>query len=243
MLDGVRVHPQRHRRAHQPAADRAGDPGGGVLQGRRRRRLRVSMRSKYDVDVRVVASALRRRRPQERRRLHRVGPARARSADAIIERLVTRHRRGAAHPSERMNGVLVVDKPAGPTSHDVVARVRRAIGIARDRPHRHARSAGHRRAAARPRPRDAAGAVPDRRRQGIRRRRPASVRDRHLRRAGIRRRRLDGAATVEIDACMLDAGARPTSAARYQQMPPPFSAKKVGGTPATAGAGGSSRSS
>ena len=27
-----------------------------------------------------------------------------------------------------MNGVLVVDKPAGPTSHDVVARARRAIG-------------------------------------------------------------------------------------------------------------------
>src|SRR5215212_2005857 len=26
-----------------------------------------------------------------------------------------------------MDGVLVVDKPAGPTSHDVVARVRRAI--------------------------------------------------------------------------------------------------------------------
>jgi tRNA pseudouridine55 synthase len=30
-----------------------------------------------------------------------------------------------------MNGVLVVDKPLGPTSHDVVARVRRAIGITR----------------------------------------------------------------------------------------------------------------
>ena len=30
-----------------------------------------------------------------------------------------------------MNGILVVDKPAGPTSHDVVARVRRAIGISR----------------------------------------------------------------------------------------------------------------
>jgi len=30
-----------------------------------------------------------------------------------------------------MNGALVVDKPAGPTSHDVVARVRRAIGISR----------------------------------------------------------------------------------------------------------------
>lgn len=30
-----------------------------------------------------------------------------------------------------MNGVLVVDKPVGPTSHDVVARVRRALGGAR----------------------------------------------------------------------------------------------------------------
>ena len=28
-----------------------------------------------------------------------------------------------------MNGVLPVDKPAGPTSHDVVSRVRRALGI------------------------------------------------------------------------------------------------------------------
>jgi len=30
-----------------------------------------------------------------------------------------------------MNGVLVIDKPAGPTSHDVVAVVRRAIGLSR----------------------------------------------------------------------------------------------------------------
>lgn len=30
-----------------------------------------------------------------------------------------------------MNGVLVVDKPAGPTSHDAVAKARRAIGISR----------------------------------------------------------------------------------------------------------------
>ncbi|MCA1561053.1 MAG: tRNA pseudouridine(55) synthase TruB [Acidobacteria bacterium] len=30
-----------------------------------------------------------------------------------------------------MNGVLVIDKPAGPTSHDVVARVRRATAIRR----------------------------------------------------------------------------------------------------------------
>src|SRR5262245_50505808 len=26
-----------------------------------------------------------------------------------------------------MNGLLIIDKPAGPTSHDVVARVRRAL--------------------------------------------------------------------------------------------------------------------
>ncbi|MCA1560246.1 MAG: tRNA pseudouridine(55) synthase TruB [Acidobacteria bacterium] len=30
-----------------------------------------------------------------------------------------------------MNGVLVVDKPVGPTSHDVVVRVRRALGVSR----------------------------------------------------------------------------------------------------------------
>jgi len=30
-----------------------------------------------------------------------------------------------------MNGLLIVDKPAGPTSHDVVARVRRALGTPR----------------------------------------------------------------------------------------------------------------
>jgi tRNA pseudouridine55 synthase len=30
-----------------------------------------------------------------------------------------------------MHGVLVIDKPAGPTSHDVVARVRRALGVRR----------------------------------------------------------------------------------------------------------------
>lgn len=30
-----------------------------------------------------------------------------------------------------MNGVLIVDKPLGPTSHDVVARVRRAVGLSR----------------------------------------------------------------------------------------------------------------
>jgi tRNA pseudouridine55 synthase len=31
-------------------------------------------------------------------------------------------------PRERLDGVLVIDKPRGPTSHDVVARLRRALG-------------------------------------------------------------------------------------------------------------------
>ena len=44
--------------------------------------------------------------------------------------------RGTWHVARRtshvaMEGVLVIDKPAGPTSHDVVARVRRAIGVSR----------------------------------------------------------------------------------------------------------------
>jgi tRNA pseudouridine55 synthase len=30
-----------------------------------------------------------------------------------------------------MDGLLIVDKPAGPTSHDVVARVRRVLGESR----------------------------------------------------------------------------------------------------------------
>ena len=53
---GVRRHAQRHRRADQPAADGARDPGGGLLQAAADGDVRVSMRSKDDVDVRVVAS-------------------------------------------------------------------------------------------------------------------------------------------------------------------------------------------
>ena len=52
--------------------------------------------------------------------------------DRIVERLVTAPcDEGLQHTSDGMNGVLVVDKPSGPTSHDVVARVRRALGTRR----------------------------------------------------------------------------------------------------------------
>ena len=58
-------------------------------------------------------------------------PSRAGSTDVqprIVERLVRAVDEGLTDTSDRMNGVLVVDKPSGPTSHDVVGRVRRAIG-------------------------------------------------------------------------------------------------------------------
>ena len=47
-----------------------------------------------------------------------------------------------------MNGVLVIDKPQGLTSHDVVAVARRALGRNAHRPYRDARPAGDRRPSA-----------------------------------------------------------------------------------------------
>ena len=72
------------------------------------------------------------------------------------------------------DGVIVIDKPAGPTSHDVVAVLRRALASARGgeaegRPYRHARSARVRGAAARDRQGDAPRAVSFIRREGVRR--------------------------------------------------------------------------
>jgi hypothetical protein len=149
--------------------------------------VRVSMRSKYDVDVRRVASGLRRRRPQERGRLH-VSTARSRASAARPRRPPRRrHRRGLLsrpvgrgwvanrpYTTEAMHGVLVIDKPAGPD----LARRRRAgaAGARREahRPHGDARSDGDRRAAARHRPRDAAGVDAERRREDLRGGRPAS---------------------------------------------------------------------
>ena len=113
--------------------------------------VRVSMRSKYDVDVRPVASRLRRRRPQERRRLHGRRPRRrkcgrrssrcsSRPSRADSRRGRNQRRRQQPKMTRRqltsrqaasVDGVLVIDKPAGPTSHDVVARVRRALGTKR----------------------------------------------------------------------------------------------------------------
>ena len=83
-----------------------------------------------------------------------------------------------------ISGVLVVDKPQGPTSHDMVARGAPRARRAPDRALRHARSDGHRRAGAGGRPGHAAGAVPVVRRQGLRRGRRVRPRHQHLRRHG-----------------------------------------------------------
>jgi tRNA pseudouridine55 synthase len=45
--------------------------------------------------------------------------------------MTTRHDSTPAPSRQGLAGVLVVDKPAGPTSHDVVDRVRRALGVDR----------------------------------------------------------------------------------------------------------------
>ena len=162
---GVRLHAQRHRRPDQPAADRARDPGGRVLQGRADGEVRVSMRSKYDVDVRAgrgtASAAAATRTPPASPSPARWRCSRDRGSCDRERARAARSRRPADTGRACMNGVLVVDKPAGPTSHDVVARRATRAGRRAHRPHRHARSARDRRAAARRRTRDAAGAVPD----------------------------------------------------------------------------------
>ena len=128
---GVRLHEQRHRGDDQPAADRARNSGGCLLQDvGADGEVRVSMRSKYDVDVRAVASEF--------------GGGGHKNAAGFtvagqLEDVQPASSIGSSRPSTRgcetrpagMNGVLVVDKPSGPTSHDVVGRVRRALGTRR----------------------------------------------------------------------------------------------------------------
>ena len=84
-------------------------------------------------------------------------------------------------PDPDLHGVLVVDKPEGPTSHDIVDRVRRALGVRRVGPHRHPRPLRHGRPSRvrgqghAPRP------LPGRGREGVRGHRPARLRHHHRR--------------------------------------------------------------
>ena len=119
MARAGRRHLRGHRRAHQPAADGEGDPGGRVLQAGRRRRVPRQHALEGRHRHRRGRQGIRRRRPQERGRLHGHGPDR-RAAEAVRRAKIERERidgRPAHHRQAR-----------GPTSHDVVARVRRALG-------------------------------------------------------------------------------------------------------------------
>ena len=127
------------------------------------------------------------------------------------------------------DGVLIIDKPAGPTSHDVVARVRRALGLSR---------IGHTGTL------DplATGVLPLVIGRATRLASFLSATDKEYE-AGVRL----GAATETYDAAHRAGPAPPApegiDAARidraldefrgtYAQMPPPYSAKKIDGVPA-----------
>lgn len=129
-----------------------------------------------------------------------------------------------------MNGVLIVDKPTGPTSHDVVARVRKAVGL---------RRVGHTGTL------DplASGVLPlvlgraTRLSQFLSADEKEYIADVRL---GASSDTYDATGRVSPNA--RDSDSLPSAAAvkdvlsefqgTYWQTPPPFSAKKIGGTPA-----------
>ena len=130
-----------------------------------------------------------------------------------------------------MDGVLIIDKPAGPTSHDVVARARRAL---REKRIGHTGTLDP----------NATGVLPLVIGRATRLASLLSSSEKEYE-AGIRL----GAATDTYDAAirLLEGGAAPdppdVDAAQvedaltrfrgtFEQMPPPYSAKKVGGVPA-----------
>ena len=126
---GVRLHQQRHRGAHQPAAHRARDPGGGVLRRRARRRCGSacgrSTTSTYGWSRTSSAAAATRTPPDS--------PCQGRSptsGDALSS--------DWSGPSTRACGPVRLNErrpgrrqAVGPTSHDVVGRVRRILATRR----------------------------------------------------------------------------------------------------------------
>ena len=99
---------------------------------------RVSLRSKGTVDIGAIARQFKRRRPHQCRRLLRArvsstpfnkqfGRAARREAGSQRSEI----RRSLTRDRQFPDGVLVVDKTEGPTSHDVVTLARRALGVSR----------------------------------------------------------------------------------------------------------------
>ena len=93
-----------------------------------------------------------------------------------------RLRAGGTQPTP--DGILVVDKPPGWTSHDVVGPGPPAVRDPQGRPRRHPRPDGDRRAGARRRPGHQAAHLPRRLRQGLHGHDPARAGDGDRRRGG-----------------------------------------------------------
>ena len=215
------------RGRHRPPALGRGHGGRGArARPARRRRPRAGARSRCAPPTaastsRRIARAQRRRRPPPGGRLldrRCRGPSSSRScATQVAAQLVAL---AAARRRRPSTGSILVDKPAGKTSHDVVARVRRrARAQAQGRPRRHARPVRDRAAARARRPRDARAALPDGAAEDLRGRR-AARRDLDHRRSGGRDRR--DRARARPSRCAADRD-------RSRQRPPAYSAVTVGG--------------
>ncbi len=126
------------------------------------------------------------------------------------------------------SGFLVVDKPAGWTSHDVVDAARALVGHPAHRASRHARPAGDGRAAARGARRHQARALRAVGSEGLSRRDPARRRDRHARR---RRPGASRASRVRCPSATRCARCSTTFLGEHEQIPPMYSAVKQGGVP------------
>ena len=112
----------RARRGHGGRGARA-----RAARGRPRRRAKVTLRASDDaVDVsRDRPRAGRRRPPPGGRLLDRRAAATSSSSSCAA-----RSPRSSERATSAVDGVLLIDKPAGMTSHDVVAPVRRALARA-----------------------------------------------------------------------------------------------------------------
>ena len=97
-----------------------------LLALQQRRRLRAARARKAAAHPPGARDRLPLRQGARRDRARRAAPAGGRGA-----RAPARWTTGRARGSPAVDGVLVVDKPAGPTSHDIVDRVRRAFGTRR----------------------------------------------------------------------------------------------------------------
>ena len=191
--------PAAHGRRHE---GRGADPRGHRPRGDRK----VSLRATDDeVDVSAIARAF--------------GGGGHRRAAGFSQR--PRGRRADRRRSARSfdgRAIVLADKPAGITSHDVVARARRALGDAPGRARRHARSVRDRAADRARRPRDAARA--------LFRRAAQDLRGRGAARRAVLDRRSGGGDRARRARCPTSSCCR---SGVVRQRPPAYSAVKIAG--------------